>query len=243
VDVEELDRRHRTVGWLTWDVTNALVEQGHVDVLQREAGAGDFSCADALGRLLRSRGELAAALDVYRPYAEAGWWVAVECSAAILEEQGSLDAAIGLVRPLAEAGDRLAVCRLAELLARQGRIDEVFALLVPCLASGYGAARLVELTAGRSRDGEVLAVLRPLVTPDSLGFQSVLAELLERMGRVDEAVTLLLTALRGGRSYYVNHAKQIADILARHDPARLADFAAGDGRECGAHRLARLFEE
>lgn len=54
---------------------------------------------------------------------------------------------------------------------------------------------------------------------------------------------MLLSSLRGGYSYYVNHAEQLADIMARHNPAELASFVAGDGREYGAYRLAELLEE
>jgi thioredoxin-like negative regulator of GroEL len=74
-------------------------------------------------------------------------------------------------------------------------------------------------------------------------FEGFLATVLERQGRVNEAQSVLLSSLRGGYSYYVNHAEQLADILARHNPAELAGFVAGDGHEYGAYRLAELLEE
>jgi tetratricopeptide (TPR) repeat protein len=244
MDAEELDRRHRTSdGWLPCDVATALVEHGHLELVRREAERGDFHCADALGRLLAARGEGDAAVAAYRPFAGTGWWVAVERIVGILTEQETVDAAIALVRPLAEAGERRAVVRLATLLAAQGRIDEVFRVLRPGLADSYLAGALVELTSGRGRDDEVAASLRPFADAGRKAFEGLLATVLDRQGRVDEAVGLLLASLRGGSSYYVNHAEQLADILARHDPDALAGFVAGDGGEYAAYRLADLFEE
>jgi len=190
----------------------ALIERGHLDLVRREAAAGDFMCVEALGRLHLSRDEFDAALAVYIPYAQTGWRVGVERAADILVAQGAVDAAIALVRRLVEAGDYGCVGRLAELLASHDRIEEGFALL------GQSRPReLVKVTAGKGRDEEILAMLRPLL-PGSQGLQTVVAELLERMGRVDEAVELLLSGLNDRGTYYVNHADQIADILARHDP-------------------------
>jgi hypothetical protein len=69
---------------------------------------------------------------------------------------------------------------------------------------------------------------------------------LERDGRLEEAIAALSDGLGGGGSYDLAEAQQLADLLARHDPAALAHFAAGDdrsGRRYGAHRLARWYEE
>ncbi|MET7398029.1 hypothetical protein ABZS66_31515 [Dactylosporangium sp. NPDC005572] len=244
MDAEELGRRYRTDdGWLPSDLAAALVGHGHIELVRQEAERGDFHCADALGRLLWARGHGDAAVEAYRPFAGTSWWVAVERIADILAERGTVDAAIELVRPLADAGERLAVVRLAELLAGQGRIDEMFTVLRPGLADWYLAGALVELTAGLGRDDEVAELLRPFADAGDQQFEGFLATVLERQGRANEAVTLLLSSLRGGYAYYVNHAEQVADILARHDPAGLAGFVAGDGEEYGAYRLAELFEE
>lgn len=239
VDVDELDRCHRTgQGWLSPDVVEALIERDRLDLLRREAAAGDFACADALGRRHLSQGEPDAALAVYRPFADSGWSVAVTRVADILAAQGMVDAAIAALRHLVGDNDFHVVQRLAELLVGQDRIDEAITLL-----ASSRPATLVELTAGRDRDQEILAILHPRLTPSTHGLQRVVAKLLERMGRADEAVELLLSGLRHDETYHVNHAEQIADILARHDTARLAEFAAGDGKEYGVYRLARLFEE
>src|SRR5947207_10896469 len=180
MEANDLDRRYRTNdGWLSSDVAAALVEHGYLDLVRREAEHGDFHCADALGRLLRARGEGDTAVEVYRPFVGTGWWVAVERIASILAERETADAAIALVRPLAEAGERLAVVRLAGLLARQGRIGEVFTVLCSGLADWYLAQALVELTAGLGRDDEVAQLLRPFADAGDQQFEGFVATVLE----------------------------------------------------------------
>ena len=78
MDAEQLDHQYRTcTGWLSLDVVEALIERGRLDLLRREAAAGDFACAEALAKLHLAQDEPDAALALYQPYADTGWPVAV----------------------------------------------------------------------------------------------------------------------------------------------------------------------
>ncbi|GAA4250399.1 tetratricopeptide repeat protein [Dactylosporangium darangshiense] len=66
---------------------------------------------------------------------------------------------------------------------------------------------------------------------------------LERQGRVGDAVALLQAHLRSGEAP-LNYVEQLADLLARHNrEAEQRDLAAGPGDEGAAFRLAGWLEE
>lgn len=194
VDAEQLDYQCRTFdGWVDPTVVTLLIERGHEDLLRREAARGDWFCALGLARELDSRGERDAVLELLAPYAETGWTGAVEATAQFLAGWGRSGEAVNLIRPLAESGDRTVVNRLAGLLAGEGRLDEVFALLVPRFGDWYHATALVRLAEGAGRDEEVLGLL-PAVGPQDCPPHHVVdlrARVLERLGRVDEALRYL----------------------------------------------------
>ncbi|MEV0395589.1 tetratricopeptide repeat protein [Polymorphospora rubra] len=254
MDAVELDRRFRTYdGWIPPWVVSTLVEHGHLGEVRVQADLGDWYCAHEVVGVLLDQDRLQAALDVLRPFVDSGWWEAVKTLADILEQRGRRDEAIALVRPYAEVGDRLAVARLAGMLSRQGRVDDVIALLRPGIEDWYLAEALVELTAGQGRDGEVTALLRGLVEAkqrqaaprfaEPRNAETLLATVLERQGRVDDAVALLHEHLRGDGVGAVNVLKHLADILARHGrETQLRDFVAGAGGEYAAYRLAAHLE-
>ncbi|GAA2341261.1 tetratricopeptide repeat protein [Dactylosporangium salmoneum] len=249
MDTAEPDGRYRSVeDGLPREVVEALAEHGHLDLLRREADDGDYECADMLGRLLRARGEPpAAALALLRPFVNTSWAArATDHIAEILAEEGDVVAAMAMLRPFADEGQREAVQRLGMLLVGQGRDEDLLAMLRQGLADNlYPIDVVVELTRGLGRDEAVIDLLRSRIDAGRRGLESLLASVLERDGRVEEAVTVLSASLRG-RSYNIEDAEQLADLLARHDPAALVDFAAGDGRngrKFATHRLARLCEE
>lgn len=65
------------------------------------------------------------------------------------------------------------------------------------------------------------------------------AGVLERQGRVDDALRFLLAHIDGGRGVAVNHIEQAADMLIRHGRlAAVRDLVAGGGGEFAAERLA-----
>ncbi|GIE28535.1 hypothetical protein Ait01nite_015800 [Actinoplanes italicus] len=215
-----------------------LVEHDRLDILRTEADSGDWQCGDALGSELLRRGETEAALAVYRGFAGSGWGAACHRIATILENEHGMDRAIEFLRPYADAGQRNAVHDLALLLGRQGRLDEVLTLLQPCLTDWFLVSALVEATAGGDRDDEVTAALMDLSGPHN-ATQS-LATVLERQGRLDEAIAVLRKAPRGS----VDDIERLADLLAKDGrESELRDLVAGDGAEHAAYRLADLLEE
>ncbi len=229
---------------LPWEVAEALAEHGHLDLLRREAGAGDYACADAAARLLQARGEPAAALALLRPFLDTGWaWRATDHITAILVQQGDDAAATAMLRPFADEGRPEAVRRLGMLLVRHGRDDEVLAMLRQGLADVlYPVDVVVELTRGLGRDEEVIGLLRSRLDTGPGGIEGLLASVLDRAGRPGEAITVLTEYLREG-SYDIADDEKLADLLARHDPATLTDLAGTGGHPDAARRLARLYED
>ncbi|MDG6108927.1 hypothetical protein Daura_36945 [Dactylosporangium aurantiacum] len=245
MDTAEPDGRRRSFEQqLPQEVVRALAEHGHLDLLRREAEAGDYECADALGRLLRARGEPSeAALRLLRPFLDTDWVArAVDHIAEILVEDGDVGPAMELLRPLADEGQLEAVERFGALLVGLGRDDELLAMLRRGLADHlHPIDVVVELTRDLGRDDEVIGLLRSPVAAGA-GVDSLLASVLERAGRPAEAVAVLWACIRGG-PYAVQDAEQLADVLARHDPEALADLAAGHRRAFAARRYARWCEE
>ncbi|MCW8381874.1 hypothetical protein [Streptomyces justiciae] len=247
VDATELSLRARTYkGWIPTAIADLLIERGHLDVVRRQAEAGDWLCAQHVAKLLPAEDALA----LLRPYVDTGWWGAADAVSELLEEWGRLDDAVALVRPHAEGGERLAVRRLAELRAAQGRVDEVIALLAPGVEDWYLADALAELAGGGGRDDEVLALLPDPGREcrgrcqDDAGLAGRRAKVLEQHGRVEEAVELLRSFARRDNVMYVNVVDQLADLLARHGrDAELREFVAGDGGDHAAFRLADLLVE
>lgn len=228
-----------------------LVAGGHLDVLRAEAGKGDGLCAEALADELVRRGDAEAALAVHRPFTRPDRWDgAADRTVAILETHRGVSEAIAFVRPHADAGDRNAVHCLATLLGRHGRADEAIELLRPHLNDWWLAEALVEATAGHGRDQAVTAELEALVAaverrpddrrPEPWNAADLLATVLERQGRPDEAIAVL----RGVRRTSVNQIEQLADLLAKagREP-ELRELMAGEGREFAAYRLARFLED
>ncbi|MGI5375113.1 tetratricopeptide repeat protein [Streptomyces sp. CA-251387] len=253
MDAAELDRRSRTYdGWIPPWVVSLLVEHGHLEEVRVQAGRGDWYCARRVAELLIEEGRREDGLEVLRSFVDSGWWGAADVVAGLLDEWGRTDEAVALVRPYAEDGERLAVHRLAQLLAGQGRVDEVITLLGPHTDDWFLAEALVQLTEGYGRDAEVLALLPGVGAglecsgrcQDEVGTAGLRARVLERQGRVDEAVTLLSAFAWRGNVVHVNLVKQVADVLARHGrETELRELVAGRGDDHAAYRLAALLEK
>ncbi|MFJ8803080.1 hypothetical protein [Streptomyces sp. NPDC102487] len=82
MDASDLEYRARTrSGCIPPELVSRLLERGHVDVVELEAGRGEWFCALAWARLLGERGRQADALEVLAPYLATGWWIAVEATA------------------------------------------------------------------------------------------------------------------------------------------------------------------
>ncbi|WP_327412061.1 hypothetical protein [Streptomyces sp. NBC_01233] len=239
-------------------MASLLMERGHFGILHSQAAAGDWFCAHRLAQAtLEDDPEppgRQTALALLEPFVATGWMKAVSTVVGLLAEWDRLDEAIALLRRPADSGHRQALRQLATLLARQGRIDEVIALLGPRATDLVLAESLVELTADHGRDEEIAALL-PAVSvgppdpfepwrSDDWDTVPLHATLLERQGRVDEAVSLLHGHVYVDGVMYADHAQQLACLLARHGrEAELREFAADGGEEYALAALADHLEE
>ncbi|MFC9397491.1 hypothetical protein ACFTWS_30655 [Streptomyces sp. NPDC057027] len=252
MDASDLDHRARTrSGCIPPELISRLLGRGHVDVVELQAGRGEWFCALAWARLLGEQGRQADALEVLAPYLATGWWTAVEAAAELLEGWGRIDEAIEITRVRMEAGHPRALESYTRLLARNGRVEEAFILLRPHIADPSLAVALVDVAAVAGRDEEAAALLavrtehrcsdfpwccRGLDRDTAIG---LLATIRERQGRVDEAIALL----RPDGATLLNH-ERLAALLARHgriDELRAA--AAADDSGYAVRRLAMLLEE
>ncbi len=253
MDAADLDRRARTLsGCVPPLLVSRLLELGHGDEVQFQAGRGEWFCAREWTCLLSERGRQSEALDVLAPYVATGWWPAVQAQAELLERWGRPEEAITLAQPYAETGG-CALEFFARLLARHGRQDEAVTLLSAGVDDRLLATALVDVAdaAGRHEDAAVLLAAR---IPDQHRCDSpwccrgldidtaigLLATVRERQDRVDEAIALLRT--RHGTSF--NGRDQLADLLARHDRIEeLRSYAASEYLGHAAQRLAEMLEE
>jgi tetratricopeptide (TPR) repeat protein len=248
VKAADLARRSRNSdGWLPPAVADRLAEHGHLDELRRLAERGDWCCADRRARVLFERHEPEAAMRMLRPFVDTGWWRAVRVLVDFHDGRGETDAAIALVRGALGQGSPYGIERLATLLAKRGRVDEAVALLRPYVDKDEMLDALVELTEGHGYDGELTTLAREQIKADSpvmfRDVPAVLAKLLERQGRVDEALEVLTGSAFGERGVFVNAVEQLADMLARHGRERqLRELVAGGGGEHAVFRLAVWLE-
>ena len=138
----------------------------------------------------------------------------------------------------------------AKMLARHGRADDGFDLLLPHVADWYPLRALVGISAGLGRDEELVELLRPhTAEPGTWSHEAttaveLLATVLERTGRVEEAVTVLRESISTSSSIHVNTFQQLADILIRHDRLdELREVISGRGGKHAVPRLARHLAE
>ncbi|MEV4941502.1 tetratricopeptide repeat protein [Streptomyces zaomyceticus] len=253
MDATDLDHRARTrSGCIPPELVSRLLERGHADVVEQQAGRGEWFCALAWARLLGERARQADACEVLAPYLATGWWTAVVAAAELLEGWGRVDEAIEITRVRVEAGHPMALEFYTRLLARHGRAEEAFALLRPHIGELSLATALVDVAAAAGRHEEAAALLAPRAEHECSDFPwccrglsrdmttGLLATLLERQGRVDEAIALLHT----DRTTTIDHREQLAALLARHgrlDELRAA--AAADDSWDAVRQLAGLLEE
>ncbi|GAB3839440.1 hypothetical protein ACFPIJ_34880 [Dactylosporangium cerinum] len=256
MDAEDLDYRTRTEsGCIPPRFVERLVELGHTDEVERQAGRGEWFCALDRARYLAGQDRQAEALAVLDPFVATGWWTAAESAAALLEGWGRVAEAIALTLPYAEDGKSFAVEWVGRLLARHGRADEAFDLLHPHVREGFVAAALVDACPHRAEEVAALLVARIEAAPvpecqcgrgcvrwrrtEPWNAGALLATIRERQGRVDEAIALL----DGMESTAVNDHDLLADLLARHDRfENLRAYAATDILGFGARRLAEVLE-
>ncbi|MEV6297651.1 hypothetical protein AB0M41_46610 [Streptomyces sp. NPDC051896] len=248
MNFDDLDKPDSALDDVCARTVAVLLEHGHLDLLIeaagtiRNGGPGAWHCAEGAARELSRRGEQEAAWQLLAPYAQPRNWAAVETAAELLESWGRAEEALALVRTQ-EGQDRLAAPIEARLLVVLGRAQEAVDLLRLHLEDWYYLRGLVDATKGAGCDEQVVDLMAPFVeqelqTGHPLLATVMLAQVLERQGRVDEAVQALQRNLDTGNSISVNVVEELAQLLARHE--RLQDLEELTTRSYGQYAIGQL---
>lgn len=230
VNIDDLEWQSRSLGGIPPALVNLLVEQGHVELLvQAATERGEWFCARAAARELCAVGNFERALGVVEPFAEVGWQPAHWVAADIMLRAGRVEEALERVRPDDAGMASEYVCRdFAELLMEAGQVDEAIAVLTPHLGRSWILSALVEMTEGLDCDEQVLEVLAPPAERarnargeerwnlDGAFAQELEAQVLERAGRVDEAVQVLGADIAAGHFLVQNAVTAYAELLQRN---------------------------
>ncbi|NYV74051.1 tetratricopeptide repeat protein [Streptomyces sp. UH6] len=257
MDVDDLEWQSRGLGGYPPVLVALLVEQGHVELLVRAAGRGVWSCARAAARELCERAEFERALDVLEPFVALGWEPARRATAGVLLKAGRVGQALDRFRPDDVGLASPHVCRdFAELLAKAGQVDEAIAVLTPHLDQAWMLSFLVELTEGQNRDERVLELLAPKAERArsargeerwnlaASNAQELQAHVLERAGRVDEAVRGLGADIAAGRFLVENTLTAHAELLRRTGRVdELRELGTGEHAHVGLPYYARALED
>jgi tetratricopeptide (TPR) repeat protein len=230
VNADQLDVQWRRYSGVPPTTVGLLVEHGHLDIVVDAAGQGEWFCADRAVRELSAAGRRADAWELLAPYLATGWWGGVRVAAHLLVDWDRGEEAVELVRTYTGPEERLAWDETARMLAALGRVGEAIELLRPHLRDWFLLQALAEATAGCGRDREVIELLEPLAeqklrTGEPSNAAIMLARVLDRAGRTDDAVALLrahLAAEDEKNCVYHNDVQELAALLARHD--RLEDL-------------------
>lgn len=227
---------------------DSLLEHGHVDLVVRAAAErGDWFCAQGAVRVLQAAGEFERAWGVMKPFAETGWLPAVSAGVDILLAWGRVEEALTLTCPVGEEPSAGACEVYAETLVKCGRVDEAISFLEPHLRDRWTMRCLVAMTEGQGRDARVLELLVPLADEarhhrtqgsphplwEALDLQ---AEVLERSGKVEEAIRVLGDDVAERRYGPQNTVRSYAQLLARHGRVRELQQAATGGHAREAFR-------
>ncbi|MEU3657283.1 hypothetical protein AB0E67_31730 [Streptomyces sp. NPDC032161] len=249
MNVEDLEWQADTWGGVSPRVVDSLVECGHLDLVVQAANErGDWFCARAAVRELCALEEFERAWAVMKPFTETNWLPAVSAGADILLRWGRVEEALALARPDGATWKAGEVCQAyADVLVKAGRVDEAITVLEPHLMEGWVLPSLVEMTEGQGRDERVLELLVPLAEEARRGQAGgrphalwraldLQAEVLERSGRVDEAIRILGADVAARRYGPQNTVQSYAELLARHGRMEELRQAATGGHAREAFR-------
>ncbi|MFF2751372.1 hypothetical protein ACFVVA_38285 [Kitasatospora sp. NPDC058048] len=242
MNVDDLAGQHGRTDSIPSRLVDSLIEHGCLDLLMETARARlDWSCARAAAQSLCAQGTFEKAWTVVEPFAAAGWQPAVRAGADVLLRWGRTSQALQLARPA--AGDTAAHDAwrdYAEVLVEAGMVDEAIDALARRPRDERTLWTLVTVTEGRGRDERVLELLTPIAEafrrdpqqPEVRHLGDALsahARVLERAGRVDEAIRLRATDAAANRGWSAEH--DYATLLARHGRiAELRELATGPAR-------------
>lgn len=258
VNTDDLAWQAGNYGGLSPRKVDFLLEHGHLDLVIRAAEErGEWFCAERAAQELCRLGEFVRALKVMEPFVATGWRTALWAKADILLRAGRTDEALDLVRPDKEGRTSQTVCRhFAELLAKAGCVYEAIDLLVPHLGESWIRTVLVEITEGQEHDERVLDLIAPHAEAarrardegrwdySCSDAQELQARVLERAGRVDEAIRILGQDITENRYLTQNTLTAYAELLARHGRLdELRELATGQDAHTVLHLYARALRD
>lgn len=240
MQIDDLKWQLAHLGGVPPQIVNGILERGGLEQLVEAARErGDWFCAEGAVRALCVAGEFERAWGVIEPFVDTGWQPAVRVGADVLVRWGRTGQALGLADPRGRNGKvREAWPDYAEVLVGADRVDEAIDVLVPHLCDGRVLRSLVSVTEGQGRDARVLELLaqtarelRDCRTPcgggDVWEVLHAQALVMERLGRVDEAITLLGGDMDAQRLPQ-NTVEFYAELLARHGRIEeLGELATG----------------
>jgi tetratricopeptide (TPR) repeat protein len=204
------------------------------EALLREAlcRGSDAAVRPRLSLLLRRRGQIEDAVQVWRDGVTAGDPGARLRLAVILQSLGRRDDAIEVWREAASAGDSAAYIRMAFLLRSAGRVTEAVARLREAVVAGTDGAHewLAALLQDENRVEEALKVWRQALADGAEGALDGLVILLQAQGRVDEAESELRLALASGTS---GVRIRLAELLHQRGEVDAAVAVWREGITCG----------
>ncbi|MGW0786298.1 tetratricopeptide repeat protein [Streptomyces sp. NPDC002913] len=148
------------------------------------------------------------------------------------------------------------MCRdFAELLVKAGQVDEAITVLTPHLDRSWMLSVLVELTEGQNRDERVLELLAPKAERarsargeerwnlEASNAQDLQAQVLERAGRVDEAVQVLRADIAAGHFLVQNTLTAYAELLQRNGRMEeLRELGIGEHAHVGLPYYVKALE-
>ncbi|MFD8079736.1 tetratricopeptide repeat protein [Streptomyces sp. NPDC059718] len=258
MNVDDLEWQRVHLGGVSPRIVDEILEHGGLEPLVEAARErGDWFCAEGAVRGLCAEGEFARAWDVIEPFAATGWQPAVRLGADVLAGWGRIDRALELADPEARDEEtRDTWPDYAEVLVKAGLVDEAIDVLVPHLCNAWVLRSLVRMTEGQGRDDRVLELLAPMAEEfrrgqeqckcGGHGLWDVLpaqALVLERSGRVDEAIGLLGADVAARRYGPRNTVEFYTELLARHGRIEeLHELASGTQMSVAARPYVTALE-
>ncbi|MFJ7967244.1 hypothetical protein [Streptomyces sp. NPDC096324] len=257
MNVDDLQWQLSHLGGVLPRLVDEILERGGLETLVEAAREReDWFCAVGAVRGLCTVGEFGRAWAVMEPFAASGWQPAVRAGADVLLRWNRVEQALELADPGRrgqEGGD--AWRDYAAALVRAGRVDDAIGVLVPYLRDRRVLLGLVEMTDGQGRDERVLEVLTPIAEefrrdPEQRGVRDLWdvlagqARVLERSGRVDEAIRLLGADVAARRYGPENNVEFYTELLARNGRIEeLRDLATGTETSTAAAPYVKALED
>ncbi|MFE0631951.1 hypothetical protein ACFW3D_33985 [Streptomyces sp. NPDC058864] len=257
MNIDDLEWQRDRLGGVPPRLVEEMLESGGLEaVVEAAQERGDWFCAEGAARRLCAEGKFARAWAVIEPFTATGWQPAVRVGADVLLRWGRAEQALELTHPQGRGAKPAdAWPDYAEVLVRAGRVDEAIDALVPHLRERRVLRALVRVTEGQGRDDRVLQLLAPIADEfrrdphqcrlrDLWEVLPAQATLLERSGRVDEAIGLLGADVAAHRYGPQNTVEFHVQLLARHRRTEeLRELATGSHMPTAARAYVAALED